>query len=265
MSIAITDEIKAVLSGKVFVATRPKGKSYGMQTLCKEVGATLLELPTIEVSALPLKSSETDTIKNISKFDWIVFTSANGARFFMQQIKSLGLSLQGVKIAVIGSKTGEILQAFGMQIDFIGNSCTGESFVKELEQVFSPNNPHVLWPTGNLAPTFRTEELQAIADVTRIDVYQTSPVEQLNKNIVETIKMGAYDLLLLYSPSAFHNFLEGTKGELSVSDLKVGCIGPTTQKACELKGLKPLVVAKQASDKGLFDATVAYYLNQKKN
>ncbi len=251
----------SMLTGKTFISTRPAGKAKGMQQLCQQAGATLVDFPLIEVSALPLKKAEAEALQQLSAFDWLVFTSANGVHFFFQHLKKTGISWNVPNIAVIGAKTDKELLKQGVKATFTGQACSGEAFVEELKNVFANDNPRLLWPTGNLAPDIRTQQLQKIARVTRINVYQNQPVEGVKPSVLDQVKAGNYDLIFLYSPSAIQNLQQLLGNCFKLSNLKVACIGPTTEKACHQFGLQPLVVAQHPGDEALLEAATAHYSN----
>ena len=59
-------------------------------------------------------------IENLSAFNWIVFTSANGLRHFFARLKAKELdcrALANSKIAVIGKTTGDTLAEYGINAD----------------------------------------------------------------------------------------------------------------------------------------------------
>ena len=94
-----------ILENKVFISTRPEGQSAELENLLTEEAATLISMPTIEVRPLPLGEFAWQQLKNIDSFNWIVFTSPNGLRYFFARLFELqnnyGLP-EHLKIAVVG-------------------------------------------------------------------------------------------------------------------------------------------------------------------
>ncbi|MFW5822907.1 MAG: uroporphyrinogen-III synthase, partial [Tangfeifania sp.] len=104
------------LKNKLFISTRPEGRSGEMECLFENAGARLLEMPLIKIEPLPVSAEEKKLLKNIEQFDWLILTSANGVNHFFETFRkiSAGKQLPGqLKIAVIGNKTQEKLAEYG--------------------------------------------------------------------------------------------------------------------------------------------------------
>ena len=76
------------------------------------LGAEVIELPAIQVSREISKQALADVMLEFASYDWLVFTSANGVRFFFDEffrlfddIRSLGF----VRIACVGDATSRQL------------------------------------------------------------------------------------------------------------------------------------------------------------
>ena len=93
-----------LLENRVFISTRPPGQSAELESLLMEESATLISMPTIEVKPLPLDEFSWLQMRNLDSFNWIVFTSPNGLKFFFASLFELqnnyGLP-EHLKIAVV--------------------------------------------------------------------------------------------------------------------------------------------------------------------
>ena len=74
----------------------------------EELGSEVIECPTIEIippdSYVPLDR----TIQDLEEYDWIVFTSVNGVKEFLNRLQYLGkdsAALEGIRLAAIGPET----------------------------------------------------------------------------------------------------------------------------------------------------------------
>ena len=93
------------LKNKLFISTRPAGRSDEMKRLFEEAGAELLEMPLIKIEPLSVSAAEKKLVKNIGQFDWLILTSANGVHYFFESFNKISdkQKLPGhLKIAVIG-------------------------------------------------------------------------------------------------------------------------------------------------------------------
>src|ERR1019366_3725017 len=84
------------------------------------LGAEVIELPLIEITKFIDKQAEADVMLELGGYDWIVFTSANGVRFFFEEffrlfedIRSLGL----LRVACIGDATARALGELHLKIE----------------------------------------------------------------------------------------------------------------------------------------------------
>ncbi|HKJ80055.1 MAG TPA: uroporphyrinogen-III synthase, partial [Prolixibacteraceae bacterium] len=78
--------MKKTLRNKLFISTRPKGRSVELKRLFEARGAELLDLPMIEVQAAEVSDQEKKWMANLENFQWLIFTSPNGVNFFFQQL-----------------------------------------------------------------------------------------------------------------------------------------------------------------------------------
>ncbi len=96
------------LFGQRIVVTRPSAEMDRSAADLEALGAEVVQAPTIEIR--PLEDFETldDTLRRLSEFDWLVFTSANGVRHLLDRLESVGMDLRAlgsVKLAAIGPAT----------------------------------------------------------------------------------------------------------------------------------------------------------------
>jgi uroporphyrinogen III methyltransferase/synthase len=96
------------LFGRGIVITRPEEQSGELAALLREEGARIIQFPTIKIVP-PESFDDLDrALENIETYDWIIFTSANGVRFFFNRLSEMGKDvrgLKGIKICTIGPAT----------------------------------------------------------------------------------------------------------------------------------------------------------------
>ncbi|GET34167.1 hypothetical protein PbJCM13498_30300 [Prolixibacter bellariivorans] len=249
------------LQNKVFISTRPKGKSEDLKRWFAEEGATLLEFPMIEIQPVPLSGKMEKILKDLSRFDWLVFTSPNGVHCFFEQLKNIrgDFSLpEKIKIATVGKKTAAKLAPYGHSARFINHGQTGDEFAEELcEQVTDAQQ--VLLPVGNLARHLIEEKLAGKAKVVRLEVYQTIMPETFDTEVQKRIEADDYELMIFTSPSGIDNFIRLTEKQLTPSALRIACIGFTTAKAAGNYGIEPVLVASMSNSEGLMVAIADHY------
>ncbi|MGM0620034.1 MAG: uroporphyrinogen-III synthase [Bacteroidota bacterium] len=251
------------LKNKLFISTRPAGRSDEMKRLFENAGAELMEMPMIQIVPLSISAEEKKLVKNIKQFDWLILTSANGVYYFFESFNKISekQKLPGhLKIAVIGNKTQKKLEEYGYSPDFVNPGNTAEdfsdAFLKHLQK--EKAHPNILLALGKLARTVIQDELKNSANCNRIDFYTTNTPDSVDQNIMQQIEEDRYEMLIFTSPSGIKNFLKITR-TTNFENLRVACIGETTARTAKENGIEPLVVAEEASAKGLVDSIIKYY------
>jgi uroporphyrinogen-III synthase len=250
-----------ILENKVFISTRPADQSAELEKLLSEESATLISMPTIEVRPLPLGEFAWQHLKNLDSFNWVVFTSPNGLRYFFARLFELQnhYSLpEHLKIAVVGKKTAASLECYGTSASFINLGNTAEDFVADFFHRVNPGE-HVLFPIGNLARTVIEEKISKKAECTRILFYETVLPEVINIETLNLILNDQYDMIVLTSPSSCNNLLHLISGKTDPAKLRLVCIGQTTSAEVIRNGLEPLITAGTANSQGIYSAILTHF------
>ena len=127
------NKLKLPLSGKNILLTATRSLAEKMAKRFKETGANICEM-----SLIAIKEIETEKERLLSEINdstHILFTSSNGVDIFFEQIKRYGIdirSLYNKKICVIGSGSGEALNKYGVNADFIPSKFDSKSFLDEI-------------------------------------------------------------------------------------------------------------------------------------
>src|SRR5262249_29159973 len=118
-----------------------------------------------------------DALKNLDRYDWIIFTSANGVRVACERLQSLGESISGLsarQIAVIGPATAATLSGYGLNTALQPDEYIAESIYDSLSERESIAGKKFLLLRADIArPTLREQLVKAGAIVDEIPVYRT--------------------------------------------------------------------------------------------
>lgn len=253
------------LFGKRIVITRPEEQAAGFIEAISELGAQCALFPTIKI--IPPESWEelNRAIEDLSVYDWILFTSVNGVKYFferLQEAKKDARYLKGIKIGVIGPKTEAALLERGISPDLIPDTYWTEGMVEKLEGS-SLSGKKFLLPRPKLARDYLSKKLNSLgAIVDEVEAYQTVQPEYSQDKLLGLFKGGTIDLITFTSPSSVSNFIALCKDKTiynEVSKIAVACIGPiTTQRATE-EGLKVAIVPDEYTVDSLIGAIIKYY------
>lgn len=232
------------LSGRRIVLTRPAGAAADWRAQMEALGAEVLELPLIQVSREIDKQTLHDVLSELGGYDWVIFTSANGVRFFFEEfrriyddIRALGL----VRIAVVGEATAAAVRDLWLRVECQPKQATAEGLAEELIATGSLDSARVLVITGNLnRDTLITRLAEARAIVDRLQVYKTEERDLARDPVAQDFRSRGADAILFASPSAVQSFRDQAAAlKLAAKARKplAGSIGPTTTAAMKQLGL----------------------------
>ncbi len=253
------------LFGKRIVVTRSRDQASVFAEMLIDRGATTVEFPTIDVVP-PSNWDELDrAIKEVETYHWVIFTSANAVRFFMERLRFLGKDLRilkGVNICVVGSKTAESLESYGLRADLIPAEFKAEGVLAALGGV-SVKGLKFLIPRAKVAREIIPGKLRELgADVTIATAYENiKPVADVERarKLFEEKKIA---VVTFTSSSTVHNFVE-ILGQKEYKTLLYGvivaCIGPVTAKTAAEYGIETNIMPKEYTIPAFVDAMVEYF------
>lgn len=251
------------LSGRRIAVTRTRDQASELSAKLAALGAEVLELPLIQVSKHIDKQSLADVLLELGGYDWIVFTSANGVRYFFDEflriyddIRSLGL----LRFASVGDATADAIRAYHLKIECQPAKATAEALADELIATGSLDNAKVLVITGNLnRDTLVTKLEAALAIVDCLQVYQTEPTDLSVNAAAADFRAKGADAILFASSSAAQSFVDQAAalklGNGAVRPL-AGSIGPQTSATMKQLGIPVDFEAKTPGLDALITALV---------
>jgi uroporphyrinogen III methyltransferase / synthase len=256
---------KKPLFGKRVVVTRAREQASDLVATLSSFGAECLEFPTIKVEPPDDYGPLDKAIENISTYDWLIFTSVNGVKFFFDRLFANGRdmrSFHNIKTAVIGPATSERLLCYGLKSDVIPESYRAESVIDAFRNI-NLEGKRVLIPRAKEARTKLPEELVKMgASVDDITAYRTIAVTGEASGLIEELKNKTIDLVTFTSSSTVKNFAAlippGMIEEL-MNNVVVASIGPVTTDTAKELGFKVDITAESYTIPGLCDAILKHY------
>lgn len=252
------------LFGKRIVMTRSREQSGVLRDALMELGAEVIEIPTIEIRNPASWAPLDQAVGRLNEFQFLLMTSANGVRNFMSRLKLSGRDardLKGLRIGAIGPATAAELGKWGISVDFLpkeyhaegllealkGQDISGKAFLIPRAKVARDLVPRVLMERGarvevveayeTVAPTYAPGELEALL---------TPPPDA----ITFTSSSTASNFAKLLGSKPLSQFLAGTT---------VASIGPITSDTVRKLGLGVSVEAAESTIPGLVKALVEFF------
>ncbi|UCD79288.1 MAG: uroporphyrinogen-III C-methyltransferase [Desulfobacterales bacterium] len=253
------------LLGKRIVVTRAREQASDLVKRLSDLGAECLEYPTIRVVAPSDTKPLNDAMENLSAYDWIVFTSVNGVKFFFERLFDSGRdvrALNRVRTAAIGPVTAEQLFAHGLKSDIIPADYRAEAVVEAFRKE-NLKDKRILLPRAAEARPVLPDELRKMgAQVDEVTTYLTEKVEDNADSLIEQLTAKTIDLITFTSSSTVRNFkalLPSKNFQDLIAGVTVASIGPITSDTAAELGFDVQITAKSYTIPGLCDAILSYF------
>jgi uroporphyrinogen III methyltransferase/synthase len=257
------------LLGKRIVVTRARAQASDMIKQLSDLGAECLEFPTIKVTPPDDIRPLNQAIARLVDYDWIVFTSVNGVKFFFDRLFAIGKdvrALHHLRIAAIGPVTAEKLGNFGLKSDIIPDTYRAEAVVDAFKKV-ALNRKKILLPRAKEARPILPEQLRKMgAEVDEVTAYLTQKDQGNTDKLIKHLEEHSIDLITFTSSSTVKNFkslLPANDFDKLIQDVTIASIGPITADTAKEMGFKIHIVADAYTIPGLCEAIVQYYANKK--
>ncbi len=252
---------KRPLFGQRVVVTRTRDQASQVSRRFRDLGAEVLEIPTIKIDAPDNRKDLVEAIIGLNSYEWLVFTSPNGVTAFFEaffkcfkDLRDLG----GCRIAAIGPATAAKLTELHLQVDLMPEAYVGSEIAEAFKQEQDIENLNILLLRAQVANPDLPKalaELGAIVD--DVACYKTVPeIEDVNGAAEQFEKEGA-DWITFSSASTVENFharFPLPECRQNYPALRFASIGPETTKALTALGLKPAVEATPHTIEGLVQA-----------
>ena len=257
---------KRPLLGRRIVVTRTRDQASDLVRLLEAQGAWCIECPTIET--VPIRDPERllAAVGRLTRSPggWVVFTSANGVRYFVEGVLEAGRDLRvlgGARLAVVGQATAKALEPYGLRPDLVPQDFRAEGLIEALRDRQVSGVP-VLIPRARKARELLPRALEEMgARVEVLPVYETVPAE-LPPLSRDALEQGPVDMLTFTSSSTVKNFMGRFPRELRdrlVAEAAVCAIGPITAATCREMGLEVAVMPETSTIPAMVDAVVAWF------
>ncbi|MEA3227423.1 MAG: uroporphyrinogen-III C-methyltransferase [Planctomycetota bacterium] len=251
--------MRKTLFGKSIVVTRDTAGNADFAGKIIDRGGNPVEFATIRIEPRTDSNEFLQALAKFSEYDWIIFTSGNGATTFFDALDGLGQDARAfgsAKVAAIGSKTAEKLAEFGIKADFVPDVFTGRELGRQLLGFANLYDKKVLLLRSAIASNELVEVLtEGGAKVDNVAVYTAAQVKSDTSSLVEALGEGTIDWVTFASPSSVDGFFGQVPiGTVNSSKAKVASIGPVTSGRLKELGVKVDVTAAEHTIDGLVDS-----------
>lgn len=251
------------LAGLHVLVTRPEDQAEDLIRRLSALGAEPVICPTIRIAPLENPEPLDRAVAQVERYDWVIFTSVNGVRYFFERLAAAGAGperLVGRRLAAIGPATARALAEHGLPVDLMPGQYVAEAILEEIGDVAGQR---ILLPRADIARKALAEGLQVRgALVDEVAAYRT--VATGGRLPEERVEIATFT-----SPSTLRNFVAlmegaGRPAAAYLAGAQVACIGPITARAALDEGLPVDVVAEEHTVDGLVKAILTHLQEQRK-
>jgi uroporphyrinogen-III synthase len=234
--------------------TRPAETAAALAQALVAAGADPVVVPLLRVAPPADPTPLIAAAGRLARFDWLVFTSANGVRALAGEAAS---GLAGPRTACVGPATARVLAEHGRGADLVPARADAASLAAALirEAAAGPPGPAVLWPRAERASLVLLEALTGAGMHVESPVaYRTVIDEAAVQELARLMAAGRVDVVTLTSPSA----AMALAGALQqASGVRIAVIGGATASAVRGAGLEVHIEPAVATVAALATAVVA--------
>ncbi|MGA9544433.1 MAG: uroporphyrinogen-III synthase [Candidatus Sulfotelmatobacter sp.] len=247
------------LSGVRVLVGRARHQASALSNELRELGATVIEIPFIEIrsphSFKPLDSA----LMNLDDYDWLILTSVNGVEAMWERLAKLRLpkaALKHLNITAIGPATKKAIEKRGFEVDVVPKEYVAESVVRSLRR--RVKGKRVLLVRAKVARDVIPRELRrAGARVDVVEAYETVVPKSSRPRLRSELgnPRRSPHVITFTSSSTVRNFvaLVGPR-KAKFDGIQLASIGPVTSSTLRELGLCVDIEAKEFTIPGLVEA-----------
>jgi uroporphyrinogen III methyltransferase / synthase len=255
------------LFGRRVLVTRSRDQASELVDLLESFGAEAIEAPLIRIAPPEDPGPLERACEEAGRYDWIVFTSPNGADSFMRRLLEGPRdvrALAGARICTVGPGTAARLARFGLKVDLIPDEHRAEAVAAAMTALGSLAGQRVLLPKADIARDVLADALRAAgAEVTEVVAYRTMATEgDVDLDIYGQLLERRIDVVTFTSASAIRSFVALFGAEQAADLLNhtlVATIGPVTAEAATRHNIRTTITPATYTIASLVEAIVTHF------
>jgi len=250
------------LFGRHILVTRARAQASGFLSRLEELGAAVLEFPTIKTVEPESWDALDRGIDEAGGYDWLIFTSVNAVSYLLKRLKDTGRDIRGLAgpaVCAIGKKTAEAVENLGIRVNLVPDEFRAEGILAKIGDV---KGKKILIPRAEQAREVLPKVLaEQGAEVDVVTAYRTVQPETRKEEALELVRGGRDVTVTFTSSSTVTNFVNMfTEAELKEiqEKVKVASIGPITSDTARQAGFTVDVEPAEYTIDGLVEAIVLF-------
>lgn len=246
------------LAHQRIVVTRSPRAATALARRLRRLGAVPLQVPTLRFGPPQDVAALDVALRGISRYDWVVFTSANGVGSVAQRLRRLHVprtTLQGPALAAIGPSTQRALERFHLPVAFVPSQYLTATLGDQLPGV---RDKRILLLRAEVAaPALPRILRRRGAKVDDVAAYRTLPNPAARSAARRLAHNTPPHWILFTSPSTVEHFASLFEDEALrrlQTRTPAATIGPVTSAAARAHGFQVRIEAAEHTIPGLLNA-----------
>lgn len=251
---------KRPLHGRRILITRARHQVDPFRRELVDLGASVVEIPTLEIRRLPTDDRVRKAIENLGRTALVIFASANAVDIFFQMLTTTGQDARAFhssKLCAIGQETADALGNHGLRPELVTSEYTAEGLAAALGD-WEMQGMRVLVPRAEIARDALPSLLaNRGAEVDVLPVYRAMCPAEAGPALLRLFEGEGVDVITFTSSSTVSNFVRAFPEDrlpAMLGDAEIACMGPVTADTARKLGLEVSIVAREYTTHGLVQA-----------
>ncbi|MEM8639032.1 MAG: uroporphyrinogen-III C-methyltransferase [Cyanobacteria bacterium P01_G01_bin.54] len=237
--VTLRERLGGPLAGQTVLVTRAATQASAFTQLLTKQGATVIDLPALEITPPSSWAALDGAIAHLAQFDWLILTSANGVNAFFERLEQVGKdarALGSLKIAVVGKKTAQVLGNYHLTPDFIPPNYVADSLVAAFPEALA--GKRVLFPRVESGgrDVLKQELTAQGAALTEVAAYQSGCPAAIAPAAAVALREGRVSILTFASSKTVKNvqalLTQVPELDPQLPGICLASIGPQTSATC---------------------------------
>lgn len=252
------------LSGRRILITRAREQASSFAQLLEAAGAEVVEFPTITFAPPESWGPLDAAIARLREYQWVIFTSRNGVRFFWERLLAAGRDardLFGMTVCAIGPATAGALQSHGVRADIVPAEFKAEALVEAIGTDGLRGSRVLLARAAEAREVLPEELTRRGAQVDVVPAYRTVKCAPDADALRTMLREGKIHAVTFTSSSTVKHFLELVGEEVGalLNGVTVASIGPITAETAARHGIVSHIVPENYTIPALAEALIRHF------
>jgi len=244
------------------LVTRPAHQAGVLCQRIEQLGGRAIPFPVLEITEPEDKRSLEASVVRLDDFDIAIFISANAVERALKHILAQRDWPAAVRIAVIGKRSAEALESFGLQADLCPQTRFNSEALLELDALQDMAGWRVVIFRGNGGREYLAETLRERgAEVQYVEAYRRLRPEAHSASLVEAWRAGKIDVVQVNSVESLKNLFAmlDDEGQTLLRETPLLVVSERMLPVAERMGFtQAVLLAANATDDAVLDALLEW-------